>query len=76
MFGGNLFRVRVSRVVHDTCGHVVWRVAEVDTTGMPGARGDACLLFDGAQGVRRVWRYPAAWDSLPDAELVALSWSR
>ena len=75
MFGSNHFRVRTSRVIRDPAGFVVWRVVEVDTTGLPGARRDACLLFDGAQGVRRVWHYPANWDTLSDAELLALSWS-
>lgn len=75
MFGSNQFRVRASRVVRDALGGVVWRVVEVDTTGLPGTRGDACLLFDGGQGVRRVWNYPAAWDRLSDADLIALSWA-
>ncbi len=75
MFRSNQFRVRASRLLRDADGAVVWHVVEVDTTGLPDTRGDACLLFDGALGVRRVWNYPAAWDRLSDAELVALNWS-
>ena len=73
MFGSNQFRVRASRVISDPAGFVVWRVVEVDTAGLPGAPGDACLLFDGPQGVRRVWHYTAGWHALSDAELLALS---
>jgi hypothetical protein len=74
VFGSNRFRVRGSRLVREPETGALWHVVEVDTTGLPGARGAACLLFDGTPGVRRVWNYPADWAALPDAELVRLSW--
>ena len=53
-----------------------WSVVEVDAATVPGARGSYCLLFTREECVRRVWDYPADWQSLHDAELAALSWHR
>lgn len=72
MYASNRFRLRAERVVRDALGVVVWRIVEVDTSGIPGAPGGRCLLLDGAPGVRRVWNYPGGWERLPAAELVAL----
>ena len=74
--GQNASRVRVRRTVIDRDTATAWVVTELDARGIPGARGPACLLFDGPAAVRRVWAYPPDWERLPDAELVALSWSR
>lgn len=52
---------------------VLWRVTERDTRNDPGRRGDRCLIFSSTDAVRRVWRYPAHWRSLSDAELERLS---
>jgi hypothetical protein len=53
-----------------------WSVVEVDAAAVPGTRGSHCLLFTREDCVRRVWHYPANWQSLDDAELAALSWHR
>ncbi|HVE79399.1 MAG TPA: hypothetical protein VNA89_11080 [Gemmatimonadaceae bacterium] len=34
------------------------------------------LMFESRDAFRRVWRYPAHWRELRDAELEALSWGR
>jgi hypothetical protein len=49
-----------------------WRIYE-RTTGnpFPGA-GRTSLVFDTDGIVRRLWRYPASWSALPDAELLGL----
>ena len=71
--GTNAARVLARRsLVHPDTG-AVWWVSEVTTRGLPGARGDSCLLFDGPGPVRRLWRYPAGWERLADAALFALS---
>jgi hypothetical protein len=74
--GPNAARVLGRRCVvhHET--RAVWTVTEVATHGLPGARGDRCLLFDGPGAVRRVWHYPPKWDRLSDAALFALSWGQ
>jgi hypothetical protein len=46
-----------------------WRVREVDTTHVPGARGPRCLIFEADGVVRRVWNYPASWAELSDSDL-------
>lgn len=51
-----------------------WSVVEVDAATVPGARGSHCLVFTREDCVRRVWDYPADWQSLDDDGLVALSW--
>jgi hypothetical protein len=73
--GSSRLRGAWRRVVDAEAG-AAWRVAELDTRGVPGARGPACLLFDGDRAVRRVWDYPPDWATLPDAALLALSWGR
>jgi hypothetical protein len=62
----------VPRRVFDERTGDEWRVFERDAAHIPGARGDRCLFFDGEGIVRRVWRYPADWGSLPSAALLAL----
>ena len=53
-----------------------WSVREVETAGVPGARGPRCLLFTRESCIRRVWDFPADWRTLDTAELAALSWRR
>jgi hypothetical protein len=50
----------------------MWMVREVDTTRVPGARADRCLIFESDSVVRRVWVFPATWESLGDRDLGAL----
>lgn len=50
-----------------------WTVVEQAGDRIPGARGTHCLCFQAHDIFRRVWRYPANWRELPDAELAALS---
>ncbi len=61
----------VRRVFDERTGDE-WRVFERDTRRIPGSRGARCLFFDGEGIVRRVWQYPADWQSLPAAALLAL----
>lgn len=49
-----------------------WRVRELDTSELPGARGHRCLVFENHQVVRRVWVYPASWMTMPVADLLQL----
>jgi hypothetical protein len=49
-----------------------WRVYERTATDMSPMAGRCSLVFDAEGIVRRLWRYPATWASLPDAELVGL----
>ena len=63
------------RVVKDTAG-VHWRVTEVCGREVPGARGDACLVFESDCAIRRVWHYPERWRELPAPELIEVSWNR
>lgn len=51
---------------------VSWRVREVDTSRIPGSRGDRCLIFDADGVVRRAWNVPDDWRSLGEDELWAL----
>lgn len=46
-----------------------WSVHEVDTTGVPGARGGRCLIVESEHVVRRIWSYPPNWASLGDDTL-------
>ena len=49
-----------------------WRIYERTTRDpFPGA-SRASLVFDTDGIVRRLWRYPASWSALPDAELLRL----
>jgi hypothetical protein len=52
---------------------VSWIVREADTSRMPGARGERCLIFDSESVVRRVWQFPTDWQSLDDDALWALT---
>ena len=47
-------------------------VAEVDARHVPGACSDYCLIRETDSQMRRIWHYPADWDRLDDAALVAL----
>ena len=49
-----------------------WRVYERTATDMSPMAGHRSLVFDTEGIVRRLWRYPATWASLPDAELAGL----
>jgi hypothetical protein len=55
---------------------VLWSVREMIDLHEPWALGEGCLVFESAGAIRRVWRYPARWRELSDAELGALSWER
>ena len=61
----------VRRVFDERTGDE-WRVFERDARRIPGSRGARCLFFDGEGIVRRVWHYPADWQTLPAAALLAL----
>jgi len=50
-----------------------WTVVEQVGDRIPGARGATCLCFQAHDIFRRVWRFPANWRELSDAELAALS---
>jgi hypothetical protein len=62
-------------VVEFQADGVRWLVTEHAGNLVPGARGDRCLIFMSADVIRRVWRYPLDWRSLPPERLIALSWS-
>ena len=49
-----------------------WTISEVDAREVPGARGDSCLICESDFSVRRLWSYPADWDRIEDARLLAL----
>ncbi|MDF1501564.1 hypothetical protein [Roseisolibacter sp. H3M3-2] len=66
-----LARDSVRRVFDERTGEE-WRVSERDARHIPGARGTRCLVFDGEGIVRRVWRFPADWPTLPAATLLGL----
>jgi hypothetical protein len=51
-----------------------WTVREVEAGGEAWAHAPRCLVFESEGAIRRVWRYPADWLGLSDAELDALSW--
>jgi hypothetical protein len=44
----------------------------MDATGIPGARGDRCLIFDSEGVVRRAWSFPRSWAELDDESILAL----
>src|ERR687890_87916 len=50
-----------------------WCVHERDASGMHGARGAHCLVFETGNVLRVVWRYPREWRTLDDAALEALA---
>src|SRR5690348_13770218 len=49
-----------------------WRVREADTSHVPGARGEHCLIFESDGLIRRVWSYPHRWNELSEGQLVEL----
>ena len=51
---------------------VAWHVREMDTTSVPGARAERCLVFDSEGVVRRAWSFPEGWDELDDESIWAL----
>ena len=64
-----------AHVVKDASG-IRWRVTEVCGDRVPGARGEACLVFECDTAIRRVWHYPSTWRDLPAPELIRVSWGR
>lgn len=50
-------------------GNDQWTVREVDAHRTPGAPTTSCLICESSDVVRRLWRYPENWRSLPDDEL-------
>ena len=64
-----------ARVVKDATG-TRWRVTEVSGRFVPGARGEACLVFESDCAIRRVWHYPPLWRDLPAPDLIEVSWNR
>jgi len=60
------------RLIYDDIAGTAWYVREVDARAIPGARAPRCLVFDAMGASRRVWSYPAAWETLSDAALVAI----
>jgi len=50
-----------------------WHVREINAAGVPGSRGERCLIFDSDMSVRRVWDYPAGWNELSDDDLWRLA---
>lgn len=50
-----------------------WCVHERDASGMAGAHGPRCLVFETGSVLRVVWHYPHDWRALDDAALEALS---
>jgi hypothetical protein len=49
-----------------------WRIYERPTGNPFPGDGRTSLVFDTDGIVRRLWRYPASWCALPDAELLRL----
>ena len=74
--GGRVHDREVPRMVYDDRTGARWRVREVDTRAVPGARADSCLLFEAEGVIRRVWNYPRDWSRLSPEDLAALSWRR
>lgn len=48
-----------------------WVIREVDTSHVPGARADRCLICESNEEgvIHRVWEYPEHWYELSDEEL-------
>ena len=63
------------RLVSDSSG-TCWRVSEVSGRYVPGAQGEACLVFESECAIRRVWHYPEQWRELSVPELIEVSWNR
>src|SRR3954468_13485050 len=49
-----------------------WNVREMDSTRVPGARRDRCLIYESEGIIRRVWDFPETWRELSPDELWAL----
>jgi hypothetical protein len=49
-----------------------WRIYERASGERSPAGGRPSLVFDTDGIVRRLWRYPASWSALPDADLLRL----
>ena len=49
-----------------------WRIYERAAGDLSPGAGRPSLVFDADGIVRRLWRYPASWSALPDAELLRL----
>lgn len=47
-------------------------VSECDARGVPGSPGAACLICETDSTMRRIWNYPADWQGLDDAKVLAL----
>lgn len=62
---------RDARIFRDATG-VTWWVHEVAGEHL-GTAGATCLLVVSASELRRVWKYPADWRSLPPEELLKLT---
>lgn len=61
---------RDARIFRDDAG-VTWWVHEVNGENL-GTAGATCLLVVSANELRRVWKYPADWRSLPAEDLLRL----
>lgn len=60
------------RTRHFLHGETAWELHIQDTTSVPGARRDSCLICASGEVVRRRWDYPANWYELEDARLLQL----
>jgi hypothetical protein len=49
-----------------------WRIYERAAGELSPTAGRSSLVFDTDGIVRRLWRYPASWSALPDADLLRL----
>jgi hypothetical protein len=49
-----------------------WRIYERPGGELSAIPSRTSLVFDTDGIVRRLWRYPAAWAALPDADLLRL----
>ena len=66
----------VARIVPADEGSAVfesWTIRELDTSVVVGAPAPRCLVFESNAMVRRVWRYPADWATLPADALLRLA---
>jgi hypothetical protein len=49
-----------------------WRIYERTAGAKSPGAGRSSLVFDTDGIMRRLWRYPASWSALPDADLLRL----
>ena len=47
-------------------------VSECEATGVPGAPGTSCLIWESDSAMRRIWNYPVDWHRMDDAQVLAL----